>query len=95
MEVEYGLKLNLERAKKIQPLWTNLLKFIHVIPYSAQCGIASASIRASLKSKGLPISPYDMIIAGTSLTYHMILVTSNISEFKHIPDITVENWRNP
>jgi|ERR1700722_12064483 len=94
MEIEYGLKLNLEREKKIQPLWKALLNHIHVVPYSPECAIASASIRASLKSAGTPIGPYDVLIAGTSLAHRMIMVTSNINEFKRIPELTVENWRS-
>lgn len=94
MEIEYGLKINLERAKKIQSLWHALLKYIHVIPYCARCACASASIRADLKGKGLPIGPYDILIAGTSLAHDMIMVTSNITEFKRIIGITVEDWRN-
>lgn len=93
MEIEYGLKLNPEREKKIRPLWKDLLKFILVVPYSPPCAIESASIRAGLKHKGLPIGPYDVLIAGTSLAHNMILVTSNIGEFKRIPEITLEDWR--
>lgn len=93
MEIEYGLRLNLEREKKIQPLWKALLKYIHIMPYSAKCAIASASIRADLKSKGLPMGPYDVLIAGTSLAHNMILVTSNIGEFKRIQEFLVEDWR--
>lgn len=93
MEVEYGLRLNLEREKKIQPLWKALLNLIHVIPYSLECAIASASIRALLKNKGLPIGPYDILIAGTALAHQMMMVTSNGSEFSRIPEITVEDWR--
>lgn len=94
MEVEYGIKLNLERGKRIQPLWKALINFIHVIPYSPQCAIASASIRAYLKTKGLPIGPYDGLIAGTSIAQGMIMVTSNMSEFLRVPEITIEDWRH-
>lgn len=94
MEVEYGLRLNLEREKKIRPLWNGLLNYIQVISYSPQCAIASASIRASLKKAGMSIGPYDALIAGTSLAHEMIMVTSNVGEFKRIPEITVEDWRN-
>lgn len=93
MEIEYGLRLNLEREKKIRPLWTALMKHIHVISYSPQCAVASASIRADLKNIGLSIGPYDALIAGTSLAHNMVMVTSNMDEFKRIPDITVEDWR--
>lgn len=93
MEIEYGLRLNIEREKKIQPLWKDLLKYIQVVAYSPQCAIASASIRADLKCRGLSIGAYDILIAGTSLAHDMIMVTSNMGEFKRIPEITVEDWR--
>lgn len=93
MEIEYGLKLNQEREKKIRPLWKALLNYSHVVPYSPKCAIASAYIRASLKITGLPIGFYDVLIAGTSLANKLIMVTSNINEFNRIPEITVEDWR--
>lgn len=93
MEIEYGLKLNSEREKKIRPLWKALIKYIHVIPYSPQCAMASATIRADLKSKGLPIGPYDILIAGTALANDMVMVTSNMDEFKRIPELSIEDWR--
>lgn len=94
MEIEYGLSLNPDREKKIRPLWKTLVNHIHIIAYSPKCAIASAAIRANLKSIGKPIGPYDALIAGTSLAYNMIMVTSNIGEFKRIPEITVEDWRS-
>lgn len=94
MEIEYGLRLNQEREKKIRPLWKALLNYLQVVSYSPKCAVASASIRARLKSTGLSIGPYDVLIAGTSIAYNMIMVTSNVGEFKRIPEITVEDWRN-
>ncbi len=94
MEIEYGLRLNPEREKKIQPVWKSFLEIIHVISFSTQCACASASIRASLKVKGLSIGPYDSLLAGTSLAHDMIMVTSNINEFNRVPKLIVEDWRN-
>lgn len=94
MEIEYGLNLNPEKEKKIRPLWKALLNHIHVVPYSPKCAMASASIRASLKTTGLSIGPYDVLIAGTSLAHQMVMVTSNTCEFERIPEITLENWRS-
>lgn len=94
MEIEYGLRLNPEREQKIRPIWKNLLNHIHVVPYSPQCAVASASIRANLKDTGLPIGAYDVLIAGTALANQMIMVTSNVREFKRIPEISIENWRD-
>ncbi len=93
MEIEYGLKLNPEKEKKIRPLWQNLLNYINIIEYSRKCANASASIRAILKNTGLSIGPYDVLISGTSLANNFIMVTSNVGEFQRIPNIILEDWR--
>lgn len=93
MEIEYGLRLNLQRATKIQPLFKDLCNMIHVAFYTSQCAEASASIRAHLKNQGLPIGPYDLLLGGTAIAHRMILVTSNCKEFIRISNITIEDWR--
>lgn len=93
MEIEYGLQLNIAKEKKIRPVWTNLLRHIHVVPYSPKCATFSAGFRARLKTLGSPIGPYDILIAGTALAHDMTIVTSNDSEFNRITELTIENWR--
>ena len=61
MEIEYGLALNLQRKKKIQPIITALLESISIIPYQQQAAETTAQIRAQLKQQGKPIGPYDII----------------------------------
>lgn len=95
MEIEYGLRLNPERENKIRPIWKALLNYIKVVPYSSKCAMTTASIRAILKNRGLSIRPYDALLGGTSLAHEMIMVTSNMSEFKRIPELTIEDWRSP
>lgn len=93
MEIEYGLKLNSEREKKIRPNWESLLKYIHILQFSPKCAISSASIRSGLKNTGTLIGPYDILMAGTSLAHDLILVTSNTGEFERVKGLTIENWR--
>ena len=93
MEIEYGLRLNVDREKKIRPLWETLLQQIKVILLCHQCAIAIATIRARLKNTGLAIGPYDSLIAGTALAHHLIMVTSNSKEFNRLPEIEIEDWR--
>lgn len=93
MEIEYGLRLHHEREKKIRPLWSSLLQVIQVVSYSSECAKATASIRANLKAAGLPTGPYDILIAGTAAANNMIVVTSNVAEFKRITGIIVEDWK--
>lgn len=93
MEIEFGLKLNPEREKKIRPLWSHLNKFIQTIPYTPSCAIASGKFRAHLKELGLIIGPYDILLAGSAFSHNLVLVTSNMREFERLPEITIENWR--
>lgn len=93
MEVEYGLKLNAEREKKLRSLWNVLLKEIQIVPLSESCAREAAIIRSDLKTSGQLIGPYDMLIAGTAIAHSLIVVTSNIGEFKRILKISIKNWR--
>ena len=93
MEIEYGLNLNEEREKKIRPRWESLLQQIKIIPFSLQCANASAIIRSKLKVSGTLVGPYDVQIAGTALAYNLVMVSSNLKEFKRITEIQVEDWR--
>lgn len=93
MEIEYGLHLKPERQKKIRPIWESLLNCIEVVPFSSSSAEASAAIRAKLKNEGTLIGPYDILIAGCALANNLIMVTSNLKEFKRISEITIQDWR--
>ena len=93
MEIEYGLQLNPERGRKIQPIWREFLKNIRVLPYTPRCALSSASIRANLKNRGQPIGPYDLLLGGTAIAYVLVFVTSNCKEFDRIPQLKIEDWR--
>lgn len=94
MEIEYGLKLNEEREKVIRPRWEALVQQIKIVPFCSECAIATATIRSTLKNAGLLIGPYDSLLAGTALAHTMIMVTSNLKEFKRISELKIEDWRS-
>jgi tRNA(fMet)-specific endonuclease VapC len=48
--------------------------------------------KAKLRSKGLTISDFDLLIGCTAVTHSLIMVTENVREFKRIPKIVIENW---
>jgi tRNA(fMet)-specific endonuclease VapC len=50
-------------------------------------------LRASLEKKGKPIGPNDMLIAAHALSLSLVLVTDNVSEFKRVEGLKLENWR--
>ncbi len=93
MEVDYGLALNVERARKLAPVLEAFFSTIATLPFDAADAQAAAAIRAALKTKGQPIGAYDALIAGTGLARGMVVVTSNVSEFKRVSGLQVEDWR--
>ena len=93
MEIEYGLRLNPAKARKIRPVIDALLSTIHIQPYSQQHAESTAEIRASLKKQGTPIGPYDVMISATALYQNLVMVTSNTGEFECITGLKLEDWR--
>ncbi len=93
MEIEFGLILNKEQEKKIRPQWEQLIKNIVLVPFSNACALSAASIRSQLKKAGLPIGPFDILIAGTAMANDLIMVTSNFKEFNRVRGLIIEDWR--
>jgi tRNA(fMet)-specific endonuclease VapC len=93
MEVDYGLALNAERAKKLAPILDAFFSTIATLPFDEADAQAAAAIRAALKTKGQPIGAYDVLTAGTGLARGLVVVTSNVGEFKRVSGLHVEDWR--
>ncbi len=53
----------------------------------------AGEIRAHLASKGTPIGPYDVLIAGQAKARKLTLVTHNTTEFTRVPGLKVEDWK--
>ncbi len=80
MEIEYGLALNPARSEKLRPVLYAFIGAVKVIDYNSDAALATARIRADLRSRGTPIGPYDLMIAGTVLALGLLMVTANISD---------------
>ena len=93
MEVDYGLALNAERARKLAPVLNAFFSSIHSLPFDESDARAAAAIRAALKTAGQPIVAYDVLIAGMGLARGLVVVTSNVGEFKRVGGLQVEDWR--
>ena len=93
MEIDYGLALNRERARKLAPMLDAFFSVVSTVPFDEADAQAAAAIRAALKSKGQSIGAYDALIAGTGVARGLIVVTSNVGEFGRVSGLQVENWR--
>jgi tRNA(fMet)-specific endonuclease VapC len=64
-----------------------------VLEFDEEDARQAGRIRAHLASKGTPIGPYDVLIAGQARARELTLVTHNTIEFQRVPGLKVEDWK--
>lgn len=69
-------------------------EFVSRFPVVSLMGAAEeyAKRKAQLRSSGIMIDEFDLLIAATALSEHYVLVTDNIKHFQRIGDLKIENW---
>jgi tRNA(fMet)-specific endonuclease VapC len=90
-ELQYGIEKSQYRQRSEDAL-TKFLLPLDLIDLDRSSAIEAANIRAQLERNGMPIGPYDLLIAGLARSQDMTLVTSNTREFERIVDLRLENW---
>jgi tRNA(fMet)-specific endonuclease VapC len=93
MEIEFGLLLNPERARKLAPVIDAFLGSITTLALTEADALAAAAVRPALQRHGQTIGAYDVLIAGYGLARGLIVVTSNTGEFQRVGGLVLENWR--
>ena len=63
-----------------------------VLDFSREDARAAGEIRAALAAQGVPIGPYDVLIAGQGVARGLVLVTRNGREFGRVQGLVVEDW---
>jgi tRNA(fMet)-specific endonuclease VapC len=91
----YELYAGVERCQ--QPVTERLkvdafIRPLHRLPFDEAAAAQTARIRWHLERKGIPIGPYDLMLAGQSLALDLTLVTHNLREFGRVPGLKVEDW---
>ena len=66
-----------------------------VLPVSLEVLDRAATLWADAHTAGHPRDDADLIIAATALEAGRVLVTGNTSHFAWIPQLRVEDWRQP
>lgn len=83
-----------ELASKKRTILENVLSQFETIPFLTEDAKNCAKIRAFLESQGKMIGSNDCLIAATSITHQLTLVTNNTKEFLRVPNLKVENWND-
>lgn len=88
-ELYYGA-FRSQRAERNAAL-VDSLQF-EVLEFDNEDARQAGAIRAELATRGVPIGPYDVLIAGQAKARSLVLVTRNMGEFRRVPSLHVENW---
>jgi tRNA(fMet)-specific endonuclease VapC len=91
-EVQFGLAANPGIHHKLHTVYETLFDGLVLLPASQEIWLRAAHIRATLKLRGTPIGPYDLLIAAAAIEHNLILVTNNIREFARVDGLRCEDW---
>lgn len=91
MELLYGAEKSQDPTKNTQTIETFAAR-LTVLDYDSAAAQHTGQIRAELAKAGLPIGPYDQMIAGQARSLGLIVVSNNVGEFERVPGIRLENW---
>ena len=71
----------------------DLLEAIPVLSFEREDARLAAVVRNQLAAAGMPIGPYDLLLAATALRRGLVFVTHNTREFERVPGLNLEDWR--
>jgi tRNA(fMet)-specific endonuclease VapC len=89
-ELYYGAFKSQRVAKNVARV--DALQF-PVLEFDQEDARQAGEIRAHLASKGTPIGPYDVLIAGQAKARKLTLVTHNTTECQRVSGLRVEDWK--
>lgn len=91
MELIYGAEKSQAPERNLAVL-EGFIARLDVLNYDAAAAAHSGQIRAELSQQGLPIGPFDLMIAGHARSQGLIVVTNNTREFARVDGLRIEDW---
>ena len=70
-----------------------LLDEIECLDFDLRAAASYGRVREHLEAAGTPIGPNDMLIAAHALSRGLSVVTDNVTEFRRVRGLRVDNWR--
>lgn len=89
-ELKFGVE-NSENKEKNQKTVDDFVSKFTIIPIFSSLDIYARE-KARLWKKGTPLDDFDLLIGSTAISNNLILVTRNVSDFKRLDGIEIENW---
>jgi len=72
---------------------SRFLSVLDLVLFDLAAAKEAARLRAELANAGMPIGPYDLLIAAQAISSAYTLVSANVREFGRIEGLKLENWR--
>ena len=91
-ELWYGAAKSARVEDNVARIEKFLSADIIVLPFDAEDAREAGFIRAHLKTLGIPIGNYDVLIAAQARRRGLTLVTANVREFERVRGLIVANW---
>ena len=97
-EIRFGLRKN-PAATRLRVAVDAFLAQVSVLDFTRRTADSYGSLRASLETSGMPMSPLDTLIAATALEQCQnppgVIFVTNDHAFTRVPGLTVEDWTRP
>jgi tRNA(fMet)-specific endonuclease VapC len=90
-ELIYGAYHSSRPAENLRVLEKFFSPFVS-LPFDDRCSNDYGRIRSDLAKLGTPIGPNDLMIAATTFSNKLTLVTANTKEFGRVIGLSIENW---
>ena len=90
-ELVYGAERSSNPERNLASL-EGFVARMDVLPLDDSAAGHAGQIRAELAKLGMPIGPYDQLIAGHARSLGLVLVTNNEKEFSRVAGLRLENW---
>ena len=90
-ELIYGAEKSAHVEKNLNVI-EDFISHLEVLPYDINATQHYGQIKAFLERVGQPIGINDIHIAAHARSHGLTLVTNNMSEFKRVPNLALENW---
>lgn len=72
-----------------------LASLMEIEAWTPDDAVEAARIRADLAKSGARIGTMDLLIAGQAINHDWTLVTGNLRELIHVPNLQIVDWSDP
>ena len=90
-ELAFGVEKSGDTQERGRDL-TNLLRYVRVVDFDRPAAHEYGRVRHALSRAGRPIGELDMLIGSHALSEKAAVATLDVSHFRRIPGLHVEDW---